>query len=64
MWRYTTMIKALFFNVIKYVRFARLDYALIRFARSVLGNEMCKGFQIDRLFKFALEVKTDEYQEI
>lgn len=58
------MFSALFFTMIKYVRIARLDYSIIRFTRSVLGNEMCKGFQIDRLFTYALEVKTDEYKEI
>lgn len=58
------MISALFFTVIRDIRIARLDYSIIRFARSVLGNDMCRGFQIDRLFMYALEVKTDEYQEI
>lgn len=58
------MISALFFTVIRYIRTARLDYALIRFARSVVGDNMCKGFQFDRLFKYAMEVKTGEYHEI
>lgn len=58
------MISALFFTVIRYIRMAHLDYSIVRFARSVLGDNMCRDMNIDWLFKYAVEVKTDEYHEI